>query len=394
MRWTVAGVCAFLLLVWPDHSQSQNWEPAVRIEVAGQIETVFDWSDEACENSHVPDAPARAYRKSDGTVALIASHNDNRFFTGASLDALKPDCAVVFEASRSPNPEEFDDLSWISGLYTTDGETVHALAHTELRGHRRPGLCPAGRYSPCLLNAVTGLVSVDGGRTFKPQEGGPAVIATLPYPFPADRPRRVGYANPTNIIELDGWYYAAVFADGYRAQERGVCVIRTRTLDDPASWRAWDGSGFDARFVNPFSQPVENPQAHVCEPVSQGHLSRMIGDLARHEETGTVVAVFGDRRQQGNGEVVSGFFASTSKDMVTWSAPELFMEAALLWEDDCGKPKSYFYPSLLDPDSGTRNFEDVAGAAYLYFIRYNLENCKATWDRDLVRVPVRVEAAR
>ncbi|MXN64361.1 hypothetical protein GR183_05550 [Stappia sp. GBMRC 2046] len=394
MRFAMAGICALYLLVWPECSHSTNLEPAVRIEVAGGVETVFDWSKEACENSHVPDTPARAFRKSDGTVALIASHNDNRFFTGPSLEALQPDCSIVFEASRSAELAEFDDLSWMSGLYTPDGETIYVLAHTELRGHRSPGLCPAGRYGPCLLNTVTGLVSRDGGKTFKPQGGGPAVVATLPYPYPTDRPRRVGYANPTNIIELDGWHYAAMFADRYRAQKRGVCIIRTRTLEDPASWRAWDGSGFNARFVNPFEGLVEDPEAHVCEPVSSKYLVRMIGGLSLHEETGTVVAVFGDRRKGKDGERISGFYVSTSRDMINWSEPRLIMRYALLWEDDCSKPKSYFYPSLLDPDSETRNFDHADGAAYLYFVRYNLESCKVTWDRDLVRVPVRVVTAR
>src|SRR5690606_41417995 len=123
----------------------------------------------------------------------------------------------------------------ISSGYPGDGRTVYALAHTELRGERTPGQCPAGKYSACLLNTVTGLVSRDGGRSFRPEgEGGPPVVATLPYDFPTDRKARVGYANPTNIIKRDGWYYAFIFADGYRAPQRGACLIRTKSLGDAA----------------------------------------------------------------------------------------------------------------------------------------------------------------
>lgn len=368
--------------------------PQVDIVPAGPPTTVFDWSEQACDDSHVPDAPARAFRRSDGSVALIASHNDNRLFSGQSLASLAPDCSVVFEASRSPRLRDFDDLSWISGIHTRDGETIHALAHTELRGERTQGQCPAGTYSACLLNTVTAVVSTDGGRSFVPQGGEPAVVATLPYPFPTDRTARVGYANPTNIIEHDGWFYAMMFADGYRAQKRGVCLIRTRTLDDPASWRAWDGTGFGAAFVDPFRDAVGDPAAHVCEPVAQRLIGRMIGGLAVDKDTGAVIAVFGDRRRNAAGRPVSGIYYATSQDLLHWSEPSLLMQAPLLWEKGgCERRTLYFYPSLLDPNAETASFQDVAGDAFLYLVRYNRQNCKVTWDRDLVRVPVRISRA-
>ena len=361
----------------------------VSIAVVGDPEVVFDWSGEACVASHAPDAPARAFRRADGSVALIASHNDNRMFFGPALDRLVPDCTVVFEASRSSDLEEFDDLSWISGLYTSDGITVHALAHTELRGHRTPGQCPNNTYSACLLNTVTALVSHDGGESFEAVDGGPAVVATLPYRFPTDRDRRVGYANPTNIVRLGDWYYAMVFADGYRDQRRGMCLIRTRSLEDPGSWRAWDGSGFTVRFADPFREAVPAPGRHVCRPVSPGRIGRMIGSLSVHSPSGQILALFGDRRRDSDGRIVSGIYLSTSKDLVTWSEPELVMPARLLWEKACGR-YSLFYPSLIDPGASSRSFEDVEGDAYLFLVRFNLSGCRATWDRDLLRIPVRI----
>ena len=368
---------------------------AVRIKVAGNLETVFDWSKEACVKSHVPDAPARAFRRSDGSLALIASHNDNRLFVGKDLDHIAPDCTVVFEASRSANLEDFDDLSWISGLYTKDGKTIYALAHSELRGHRTEGQCPTGTYSACLFNTVTGLISTDGGATFRPQGEGDGVVAALAYPFPTDRTARVGYANPTNIIERDGWYYAMIFADRYRAQDRGVCVIRTQTLDDPSSWLAWDGAGFHTSLPGPFEtstgESILDANLHVCRPVARGNIGRMIGGLARHSTTNKIVAVFGDRRLSVEGRLVSGFYYATSDDFIHWSMPSLLMKATLLWEDDCSQDTSFFYPSLIDPEATSASFEDVDGDAYLYFVRYNLERCKVTWNRDLMRVPVHID---
>jgi hypothetical protein len=342
----------------------------------------------------VPDAPARAFRDAQGEIHLIISHNDNRAHTGPTLDTVKKNCSVIHEAHRSPVLAQFDDLSWISGVYTKDGKTVYALAHTELRGERIPGQCPAGKYSACLLNTVTGLVSNDGGRSFLPAGNGgrPPVVATLPYSYPTDRTSRVGYANPTNIIERDGWYYAFMFADGYRGQKRGNCLIRTKTLEDPSSWRAWDGKDFSVRFVDPFRDAVQDPEAHVCAPVAPQVINRMIGGLVTHRESGAVIAIFGDKRPQPDGRVVEGIFTATSRDLLAWSEPSLVMEAELLWDMGCGEREVFFYPSLIDPAARTPSFEDFGDTGFLYLARYqNFKNCKVTWDRDLVRVPVRLQ---
>jgi hypothetical protein len=208
--------------------------------------------------------------------------------------------------------------------------------------------------------------------------------------FPTDRDARVGYANPTNIIERDGWYYVFVFADAYRAQRRGPCLLRTRTLDDPASWRAWDGSGFSVSFADPFRSPVADPSNHVCTPVASGAFSRMIGSIVQHRGSGLVIAVFGDERKQPDGRTVTGIFTATSRDLIRWSEPVLVMEADLLWKRDCSRPDAYFYPALLDPQATTRSFEDIADRGYLYLVRYNLTSCRVDWNRDLVRIPVEI----
>jgi hypothetical protein len=370
---------------------------ALSVKPTGPMETVFDWSRDSCVKSHVPDAPARAFRNADGEVRLVISHNDNRVHVGRSLDEVARDCTVVHEAHRSPNLRDFDDLTWISGIYTRDGQTVYALAHTELRGERTRGQCPAGSYSACLLNTVTGLVSQDGGRSFRPADNGgrPPVVATLPYPYPVDRLARVGYANPTNIIEREGWFYAFMFADGYKAQARGNCLIRTKNLEDPTSWRAWNGRDFSVRFVDPFRDAVQDPEAHVCAPVASHIVNRMIGGLVTHRASGAVIAVFGDKRQLPDGRHVEGIFATTSKDLLTWSEPSLIMKAQLLWDIACGDAEAFFYPSLVDPAARTMSFEDFGDRGYLYLARYqNLKNCKVTWDRDLVRVPVSIQPLR
>ncbi|MGO4571233.1 hypothetical protein [Microvirga sp. 2TAF3] len=359
---------------------------------AGPVETVFDWSRDACVKSHVPDASARAFRNANGEVNLIASHNDNRALVGSSLDNVRPRCQVLYEGKRSARLADFDDLSWIGGIYTRDGRTVHALAHTELRGERTPGQCPAGRYSSCLLNTVTALISRDGGHSFQPAgKGRPPVVATLPYSFPTDRKARVGYANPSNIIEHDGWFYAFIFADGYRDQRRGNCLIRTKDLDDPFSWRAWNGADFSVNFVDPFREQGMDARAHVCAPVAPNVIGRMIGGIVKQRESGTLITVFGDKRRGADGHWVEGIFTSTSSDLLTWTEPSLVMGAQLLWDKSCEEPNAYFYPALIDPNAQTLSFEDFGASGFLYLTRYQLKDCKVTWDRDLVRVPVTVK---
>ncbi|NIX78342.1 hypothetical protein [Microvirga terricola] len=358
----------------------------------GPVETVFEWARDACAKNNVPDAPARAFRGASGQVSLVVSHNDNRALVGPDLDGVRPKCSMLYEGKRSARLSDFDDLSWIGGVYTRDGTTVYALAHTELRGERTPDQCPAGRYSPCLLNTITALVSRDGGQSFQPLEvSRPPVVATLPYGFPTDRNGRVGYANPSNIIEHEGWFYAFIFADGYKAQRRGNCLIRTKDLDDPFSWRAWNGTDFSAEFVDPFRQSVENPGAHVCAPVAPNAIGRMIGSMVKHRESGKVLAVFGDRRRNLEGRWVEGIFASTSSDLLTWSDASLVMEAQLLWDKSCNELHAYFYPSLIDPGARTPSFEDIGERGFLYLTRYQLKNCAVTWDRDLVRIPVTIQ---
>lgn len=359
----------------------------------GPVETVFEWVRDACAKSNVPDAPARAFRNASGEVNLIVSHNDNRALVGPELGDVRPKCSVIYQGKRSARLSDFDDLSWIGGVHTRDGETVYALAHTELRGERTPHQCPSGRYSPCLLNTITALVSHDGGQRFEPVDAvRPPVVATLPYGFPTDRNGRVGYANPSNIIEHEGWFYAFIFADGYKAQRRGNCLIRTKSLKDPFSWRAWNGADFSTTFVDPFRESGANPEEHVCAPVAPNIIGRMIGGIVKHRESGKFLTVFGDRRRSRDGLWVEGIFASTSPDLITWSDPSLVMEAQLLWDKSCSELHAYFYPSLIDPTARTPSFEDIGEQGYLYLTRYQLKNCAVTWDRDLVRIPVTVQS--
>jgi hypothetical protein len=87
---------------------------------------------------------------------------------------------------------------------------------------------------------------------------------------------------------------------------------------------------------------------------------------------------------------VYGFYYSTSTDLIHWSQRQLLMEAVLPWTyKGCGDDSPLQYPSMLDPNSPSRNFETTGRTMYLYFIRDNYNQyCNQGSDRDLIRIPV------
>ena len=364
------------------------------MEIAGEPNAIFRWSFDACEGWDIPDTAARAFRDADGTVRLFASHYVNRAMVGPELDSVRHDCSVVLQGAKADEPALFDDRAWLSGLYTLDGKTVFALVHNEFQGNHRPDLCPSRRYMRCWRNSITFAVSRDGGRSFKAPPAPGHLLATPPRRYEPDFGRHVGYFNPTNIVERDGFYYAFFSATPYGAQEYGACLIRTDRLDDPASWRAWDGKGFTVSFADPYRAAVDDEARHVCEPVGLGRLITPLGGVVRHTPSGLYLMVMAGVRRRAPGEPdVEGFYTSTSSDLIAWSEP------ALVWatpvhprEGDCSSLMGY--PSLLDPASPSRNFETVGDTPHLYFVEQVVQHgCRIGQERNLLRRPVRVAVA-
>jgi hypothetical protein len=200
----------------------------------------------------------------------------------------------------------------------------------------------------------------------------------------------VGYFNPTNIIERDGFYYALFGASAYGAQKAGKCLVRTDRLDDPASWRAWDGSGFTVRFADPYREAVEDESRHVCEPVGGGRLLTMLGSVVRHTPSGLYLAIMAGQRRGAQGEPpVQGFYLSSSADLIAWSEPALVWATPVHSDPGACRPLMN-YPSLLDPASPSRNFETVGDTPHLYFVEQVQHACRVGQERNLLRRPVRV----
>ena len=355
----------------------------VGLSVTLSAQPVFTWRTQRCEDLDIPDLSARAFRDAGGDVQLIAAHFINRRVRGTDFNHLRHECPVILQSDLNPDPAAFDDHEWIASTWTPDGTTVYALVHDEYQGNTHPGRCPSGIYENCWWNTITLAVSRDAGRTYVDQSP-PRLVASVPYTYVPDA-GTYGAMMPTNIVQnpRDGYFYAVVYVKRQpvgQPANNGECLMRTKTLDDPSSWRAWSGgTNFDTTFVDPYGQNAD-PTSHLCTYVSPGAL----GDCP----PGSLTYV--TRTKQWLFVCVSdgGFYYSVSPDLSNWSNRKLFYAAPVPWTYKSGDPEPVHYPSLIDPTSTSRNFDTAGRTAFLYFTQFHPRF--GGLDRDLVRVPVTI----
>jgi hypothetical protein len=362
--------------------------PGVRL--AGPPQVVFHWARDACEPSDIPDAPARAFRDFKGRVVLLASHDLTRRMIGPDLNNIRHNCKVIMASRADSHPARFADREWIMATYTRNGKRVYALIDDEYHGHRYPGRCPSGNRRKCWYNALTLAVSRDGGRTFRHAHRPPRhLVASLPYRYRPDG-GPFGLFAPSNIVyrQADGYYYTLTRAEQIEEQATGVCVMRTRHLSRPSSWRAWDGQGFRVKFVDPYKRRSASPGAHVCQPVARQEITKMTQSLTYSTYFNQFLLVGIARYSAELHKPVTGVYFSLSSDLIHWTQAKLLMEAEVPQAYHCGDPAPILYPSVLDPSSPSRNFTTTGSRPYLYFTRWNLAGCRRGLNRDLVRVPI------
>jgi hypothetical protein len=359
-----------------------------RMQISGQREVVFDWSEEACEPTQNPDLPVRAFRDAKGRTQLLLAHFDNFRMIGPSLDRLEVDCDPVMLSHRSPSVRRYEDREWIASLFTGDGRTIWALIHNEYQGNRHRGRCPSGRYYNCWYNAITLARSVDGGRTYRHARPPGHVVAAAPYRYRPDR-GPAGVFAPSNIVSgAGGWRYALVRVRN-PGGVRGTCVMRTRHVQEPGSWRAWDGDGFDDVFTDPYRSKPRN--GTPCAPVGAGRIAEMGESLTYNTVLGRYLLVgLAPPGERSIGPKVSGIYFSTSEDLVHWTQRRLVTRALTRHSYRCGDPSPLAYPSLVDPDSPSRTFATTGAHPYLYYTQFRYRDCGKTPERDLVRVPVEI----
>lgn len=163
--------------------------------------------------------------------------------------------------------------------------------------------------------------------------------------------------------------------------------MRTQTLTEPGSWRAWGGQDFNISLVDPYvlERSGGDPREHICvplvfPPVGPGREFPVVQGLLWSVHMEMFIAVIRLYRESFT-PGASPIMFSVSKNLIDWAALQTLYS-----------PQPYGdwwvnYPTLLDPTAPARgdlNFETVGKTAVLYF---SLAPQAHTW-RSLVSVPI------
>lgn len=360
--------------------------PLSSLTLVGPPSPIFEAPRDACDGVDVPDISARAFRDASGEVVLLGMHYRNRAMRGPALDRLKLDCRVVLASGERSDPAAYDDRSWIAATWTEDGARVAALLHHEFQANEHPGRCRETSYLACWYNTITAAASADGGRSFS-RGRPPAVVAGAPFRQEVGQGRHRGFFNPSNVVAQGRWRFMFASTTGWDGQEPGTCLFRSDDPFDPGRWRAWTGTAFAAAFPDPYR--AAGKPGPACRPLAP--FPAGVGAVVRHRGSGVFIAVFMARAEPARGLPESGFYWTTSRDLLAWDVPRLLVAGPTLYDDPCKAAGDLVaYPSLLDPQAQGRNFDDVGENALLTYVTLRREGCTITSERALVRRPLAI----
>jgi hypothetical protein len=275
------------------------------------------------------------------------------------------------------------------------------LIHNEFHDAVAPTCKPGDPTpsNPCWYNSITYAVSTDDAYSFA-KPGAPAhTVAPAPrvwVPPPPDAPDQSyaeGYLTPSNIVQgPDDHYYALFHAiPGWDLDLGGACSMRTTSLGDPSSWRAWDGTSFGLPLTSPYVAGSDVPACEFLD-IPEGDLMHAVASLTYNTYLDRYMALGAWGGGVDPNTLICGFFFSLSTDLIHWSDTQLLARAdiGVSWGCDTSpgpppmlEPAEVGSPSIVDHTDSTANFERPGRTPYLYYTRYN-----GGLDRDLVRVPL------
>jgi hypothetical protein len=392
MKRTLPILSLLLVALSSGHSQqSAVATPTVTGTLEGSRAAVFVTPNDSCNPNDLPDAMARAFRDSTGTVHFVASSSELFQSLGPSLDALQRSCEIGHRSAGDANPAAFNDQTWIDSFYTPDGKIVAGLTHTEYHGWAHPGKCPSQNFDlGCEYDSDTFHFSTDGGYHFDSIKAPANFLAGVPYKYVAGT-GPTGYSVDTNIIYWNGWYYAGVTdwtwppnctdQPPHRCRvPNGGATMRTHDVFDPSSWRSWNGSDFALSFADPYVSTVEHPEEHIYRPVPY---MTFVNAINIYQPANIIVATLWNGFTNEYGP--KGLYLTTSADLVNWTKPTLVVGLDQLLAKEPEGSWSYAYFSLLDPDAQDLNFSTIGDHPYLYYVRLNNNNSSY---RVLFRQPI------
>ena len=391
-------LCAFALTATLGAVSAAQSSPEANLQTAktpgvtgvldGPRTAVFVTPQDSCVPNDIPDAMARAFRDSAGTVHLVSASSDMYQSLGPTLDNLQHSCDAAYNSANDPNPSNYNDQSWLDSFYTLDGTTIAALTHHEYHGWAHPGECHTQNIVECEYDSDTYHQSTDGGYHFDSFPAPANLVAEIPYQYQVDH-GPAGYSVDTNIVPYGGFYYAVATAwtwppncSGQKGPHHcltsGGSPIRTTDVFDPSSWRGWNGTDFSVSFVDPYLGKVQRPTQHLYVPVPYMFA---VNGIYVYQPSNVVVAVLWDYWDNELGP--PGLYLTSSTDLVNWTTPALVVTVAqLLAEDPSYGNWLYAYFSLIDPAAPDLNFSTIGDHPYVYYVRLDQNN---VYNRTLFR---------
>ena len=350
----------------------------------GPEETVFNHTTDSCEPLDVPDTPAHVVRLPDNSLMLEDGDAPRNYaMFGADFSTLQRSClAPILVSDDLTTADTFDNQEWIESVYVV-GNTIHGLIHNEFHDPIAPDCKPGDSTpgNPCWYNSISYGVSTDGGHTFTHASPPGQLLAPPPDQWnPQGPPPPYGYFEPSNIVlAQDNFYYAVFRANPANAPCcQQICVMRTQTLDDPTSWRAWDGTGFGVQMRDPYTVSSQSLCAGVASDVGEPTLTYNTY-LQKYMIVGSAIV--------GSPPVCGAGYALSS-DLIHWTEFKI-MRTAYFSVAPCQPPSGSLengYFSIIDQSDTTANFEKAGQAPFLYYTRFN----DTDLNRDLVRVSVTI----
>ena len=278
----------------------------------------------------------------------------------------------MYTSLKSPDPASFRWGEWLYGFYrsTTTGYVYATIYNEYYGGNYAPGAiqqngCRVDHPEQCNYSGIGLARSVNNGKTFSPIQAAPNhVIARVPYPYYSNAGHPMGsafegggtfFSNPNDIY----LYRALNQFKNTVSGDYGVTMMRTRKvdIDDPTSWRVWDGAGYNGSFY---------PSGAYGETIPLPFGSPFYLGWSSYFQTYIATGVCG-----------SNYCFTFSSDMIHWSPGITIMPI---------DPQAYAesgsgLPSLLDPSYLAQTSNDSAANGgmvgqnpYLTFIRQNVSS--------------------
>lgn len=356
---------------------------AVKFSVSREPEVVYSYQRQRCDTLTIPDSPARAYRRADGSIVMIAAHFNNRFLEGSDFHHLSLNCHVLSQGAESGDPSEFDDRFWIQSLIPLGGGRIMALASHEYMGYRHAGVCEKGAFPTCWYVSVVGLEGNERDLSFKLRPRDQRVIAGSNHQFDSSI-KAAGFQTVTNtVFDGDYAYFIAWTDDAAEPGHRGNCLFRAPRDDLMNGWQMLSGGRF-VQPPDPYPTDGREPIRAKCDRLGGPGMSGKARSLVWLESKKQWLFLWTARAKE------VGVFYATSTDLRKWSSATRIAAVEPPWGS--GKIGVFYdYPSAIDHNSRSTIFQTVGDSFYLYLTRFNWKNPKVRMDRDLVRFKVTVD---